>query len=354
MYDLVCYNTDDNIIDKLWQWDSDRIIVVKDIETTENIVFHFGNRKNKTTLKVTPTTNKDGNLEVKIPNCLLRQPCPIQIYVYEGTAEDDDTEGQTICTTQIPVRERPEPDSIEYEDIEDHVDYLKELVERTEVLETNLSQSIEDAENTIENLNSKIEEFTSEADSLVNRINNEIDIIKAETSKFITDANTSKEALQTEINDIIEGANTSKENISSEVDAIISGANTSKETFQTEIDDVIENANVNKENIINEINTIVSDAVTAKEILQTKITESSELLTSLQEENTRAEENIKTLQDENVSVVEEFVLNGEALPIENRSVSVNLPFLEAVDFVFIEDEEVVAIYNEENATEVND
>lgn len=253
MYDLICYNTDDNIIDKLWQWDSDRILIVKDIETTENIVFHFGNRKNKTTLKVTPTINQNNDLEVKIPNCLLRQPYPIQVYLYEGTAEEDESEGQTIYMTQLPVRERPEPDSIEYEDIEDHIDYLRELVDRAQTLESELSKDIENAENSIDNLNAKISEFTSAADALSARIDDEIALIESKFATAIAD----KDQLDADIKSIFDNANSSKTSLVGEITQSITEA----QTIKTELDLAVENGTLLLASLKEE-NSIASDNIT--------------------------------------------------------------------------------------------
>ena len=269
MYESFCYDEKDNVLEHFWQWDSDRVITVKDIDTISDattVQFHFCNRATETAPKIT-TSVENGVASATVPNFLLSQPYPIQVYIYEGTSEDEEAAveqedtiaGKTIWAAEIPVRVRPRPESIEYAELRNHVDTLKELVDEASGLESRLEEDIIKADISLETLNSKITEFNTEVENLTVRIDSEIEKING----VITDANTSKDGLQIEINDIITNGYSQKESLQAE------------------------------------INSIISDANTAKEALDVKIAEASEALntlSALQQENVKAQENIAYLQ----------------------------------------------------------
>lgn len=107
---IVCYDSDNKVLKRLYQWDTNQTMIVEGASTTPVPVFHFCNRLSNKALVVTPTL-VDGRLEVDIPNILLQQTDSIIVYMYEETLSDG---SRTMHTIHIPVVPRPQPSDYEY------------------------------------------------------------------------------------------------------------------------------------------------------------------------------------------------------------------------------------------------
>lgn len=107
---IICYDSDGNVLKRLYQWDTNQTIAVGGLDVSETPVFHFCNRISREALVVTPTVIDD-RIEVNVPNILLQQTDSIIAYLYEPM---DDDGGRTMHTIQIPVVPRPKPSDYEY------------------------------------------------------------------------------------------------------------------------------------------------------------------------------------------------------------------------------------------------
>ena len=178
MFDVTCFDKYGNTVTYLTQWDLNQTLFIEDHGFTTAPQFHFCNKNSEKAL-VVQSVDKDGVLEVVVPNVLLIEPHTITVYVY--LTEGDSS--KTVEYIQIPVRQRPQPDSFEYEDNVVLVD-VQELA--NEIMTLNASMSSAEEERVASELNrisnetdrQSAEEARKTAETT--RINTEIERIDAE------------------------------------------------------------------------------------------------------------------------------------------------------------------------------
>lgn len=120
--------------EQFYQWDSDRQIVIEDIDCNE---VHFSNRTDKTALVCT-VREENGQVIADVPNILLQQDWPITVYAFD--------QDYTKYSQTFKVMPRTKPDDYVYTE--------------TDVLNYNtLAQKIDDIE---ENIGTEIEEYLKE------------------------------------------------------------------------------------------------------------------------------------------------------------------------------------------------
>lgn len=121
MSNITCFDSDNNLLKTLYQWDNNQVMTVRGIDMPPIPVFHFCNRRSHIALVVSPEVS-GSDLTVKIPNILLQQAEPIIAYVYQDTDNDG---YRTMRAIHIPVIPRPKPDDYEYEE---NIDYISVAV----------------------------------------------------------------------------------------------------------------------------------------------------------------------------------------------------------------------------------
>ena len=119
MSQITCYDSDGNALKRLFQWDSGRVITVRGVNTSNTITCHFSNRLSKDALIVTPTTIV-GGFTVHVPNILLQQAEPLNLYIFETDAN----EHMTTHVITIPVTPRTMPSGYEYDEGIDYLDIV--------------------------------------------------------------------------------------------------------------------------------------------------------------------------------------------------------------------------------------
>lgn len=127
---IACYDSNGNLLRRLFQWDSNVTIVVNGIDTSVSTSFHFANNKSDKALIVRAAV-EDGKVSAAVPNLLLQDPDPIIAYVVQ--TEGDDSWRRTTHAIHIPVVPRVRPDSYEYEENVEYVDWVA-LAEEAEAL----------------------------------------------------------------------------------------------------------------------------------------------------------------------------------------------------------------------------
>lgn len=105
MQNCTCYNTDGSYLTGMYQWDSNRDIIVKDLPIgtdPSRVFFRFSNTDGACAISVEPTreTNK---YTVRVPDTLLEQPYNILMHIYLGSIDDVET---TISRVLIHVESR--------------------------------------------------------------------------------------------------------------------------------------------------------------------------------------------------------------------------------------------------------
>ena len=116
---------------ELWQWDTGRQIKITLEENAIVDEVHFSNAYSKDALVVKPQVNEQGNIVADIPNILLWQVFPINIYV---VMEFPNGKG-TIYEEQLKINPRKKPSDYVYTETE-ILNYL-DLEKRIKALEEN-------------------------------------------------------------------------------------------------------------------------------------------------------------------------------------------------------------------------
>ena len=114
---------------ELWQWDTGRQIKITPGENAIVDEVHFSNAYSKDALVVKPQVNTQGNIVADIPNILLWQVFPINIYV---VMEFPNGKG-TIYEEQLKINPRKKPSDYAYTETE-ILNYL-DLEKRIKALE---------------------------------------------------------------------------------------------------------------------------------------------------------------------------------------------------------------------------
>ena len=116
---------------ELWQWDTGRQIKITPGENAIVDEIHFSNAYSKDALVVKPQVNEQGNIVADIPNILLCQVFPINVYVVMEFPNGK----WTIYEEQLKIYPRKKPSDYVYTETE-ILNYL-DLEKRIKALEEN-------------------------------------------------------------------------------------------------------------------------------------------------------------------------------------------------------------------------
>ena len=116
---------------ELWQWDTGRQIIITPEENAIVDEVHFSNAYSKDALVVKPQVNEQGSIVADIPNILLWQVFPINVYV----VMDFPNGKGTIYEEQLKINPRKKPSDYVYTETE-ILNYL-DLEKRIKALEEN-------------------------------------------------------------------------------------------------------------------------------------------------------------------------------------------------------------------------
>lgn len=117
MTGIVYYDSNGDHLDYFTQWDSNRTIIIRGIETSPPPVFHLAPACSETAYVVLGEINGD-EVAVPVPNILLQQDKPIILYAYY---EYEDGTSKTDHTIVIPVIPRPRPHDYTFSE---NIDYI--------------------------------------------------------------------------------------------------------------------------------------------------------------------------------------------------------------------------------------
>ncbi|MCM1508983.1 MAG: hypothetical protein NC177_17885, partial [Ruminococcus flavefaciens] len=110
----VCLDAFGNSVRHLTQWDTNQSLLLNNSENlTTAPLFHFYNQNCEEALVVNSNFTDDSKnvIEVKVPNVLLQESLPINVFMY---AYSDESSGQSIAEFRIHVHERVRPSSYTY------------------------------------------------------------------------------------------------------------------------------------------------------------------------------------------------------------------------------------------------
>lgn len=102
MDQILCYDSLDNQVTRLFQGDVNQLLKFKGVATSPLPIFQFANRICGTTISVTPIVSGD-DLVVAVPNELLEEAEPISAFIYRKQATGA---GRTTGAIYIPVKPR--------------------------------------------------------------------------------------------------------------------------------------------------------------------------------------------------------------------------------------------------------
>ena len=109
MKNIKCYDSNGNVLEYMYQWDSNQTIVLKNLGLSSAPNCHFSNRKRKTAY-VVESALSGADVIVSVPNFILQDPYPILIHINC----DDNGSSRTVYRVVLPVISRPRPS--EYDD----------------------------------------------------------------------------------------------------------------------------------------------------------------------------------------------------------------------------------------------
>lgn len=112
MENIICYDSLGNRITRLYQWDVNQYLTIKNVPTSPLPVFQFSNPKCGVAISVTPSVH-GSELIVAVPNELLKKAEPIFAFIYRKQSTGA---GRTLGAIHIPVSPRVKPDTSEYID----------------------------------------------------------------------------------------------------------------------------------------------------------------------------------------------------------------------------------------------
>lgn len=118
MYEITCFDSDGNSLNYLMQWDINQTLTISLYGVPEDFfkyppMIHYSNIKRDEALIVRSTVSDSNTITAKIPNALLRESYPLQVYIYLTDSEDVSSQ-KTILTTEIPIRKRQKPSDYNY------------------------------------------------------------------------------------------------------------------------------------------------------------------------------------------------------------------------------------------------
>ena len=103
----VCYDSNGDVITSIYQWDTNRVISVSNINVWSgaDVYFHFCNNSSEKCYVEEPTLS-GSNYIATIPNELLRSPENIILYISQKTQSD---ENAVVGEIRIPLIQRKRP-----------------------------------------------------------------------------------------------------------------------------------------------------------------------------------------------------------------------------------------------------
>ena len=150
IYNIVCYNKNDEPITNFTQWDINQILKIKDWESSTAPIFHFCNKNSEKSIGV-QSKIQDKEVTVDVPNILLQEALILKVFVYL----DEDNSGRTVYLLRIPVNPKPKPLDYEYTDNIDVV-YIKDIIEEIKSIEEQLQIETQEAHKTLDIINEKL------------------------------------------------------------------------------------------------------------------------------------------------------------------------------------------------------
>ena len=103
MYQRVnCFDKNGNSINGFTQWDINQTLYINNWNYDSTPIFHFCNTKSSEALVVKGLIEENYRAKANIPNILLQESYPINVFVYL----EDGESGNTIYVSQIPVKKR--------------------------------------------------------------------------------------------------------------------------------------------------------------------------------------------------------------------------------------------------------
>lgn len=175
MYEVTCYDLNDNTINNFFQWDVDQKIVIKIKGCDQEYLsiapeVHFTNVKRDEALIVRSTVSNGDTITADVPNILLQENYPLLVYVYLTDSQDVSSQ-KTILYSEIPIRKRQKPSDYLYiENIKRITANMikKEIEASTESARTNAINDINNTKNdAINTVNQKKNDFISTGNDLV-------------------------------------------------------------------------------------------------------------------------------------------------------------------------------------------
>ena len=232
MFEIQCFDPYGNTINNLTQWDIDQSLVIpidsvnmfnvpdasndEAQDETQSVPayawpeVHFSNKSRSESLVVRSEgkKNDDGTIDNKsivatIPNILLQDACPLQVYVYITDSKDVSSQ-KTILCNEIPIRKRQKPSDYSYVENIDYVtaDMIKREIKASvssvissAITEVNSKKSevLGSTEGSIDKtLSSAMSEFKETCETIVNdatAIKGETEKIKSDTKEIYNSAN---------------------------------------------------------------------------------------------------------------------------------------------------------------------
>ncbi len=111
---ITCYDISGVQLTSLYQWDSNRSIVISGVDPCIVTEVHFCNIDSEEALVVSPRVSGN-DVTAAIPNILLQKAKPILVYVF---SQSESSESRTVESTRIVVIARPKPANYVYYETE--------------------------------------------------------------------------------------------------------------------------------------------------------------------------------------------------------------------------------------------
>lgn len=126
------YDKNGDMLNRIYQWDADRVVVVSGVTAWDGatVFFQFGNRKVDETIIVMPTES-EGRYTCDIPNELLAYAENLNIYISQETATG---ETLVIDEVRVPVVPKSMPSNYIYEPNTEDIVVANGLITDGEVL----------------------------------------------------------------------------------------------------------------------------------------------------------------------------------------------------------------------------
>lgn len=140
------------VTDSLYQWDINRLLVIKGLNLDDAPEIHFFNSNMARAIVRQATLEEDGSVNVIIPNALLQEALLIKanVVVYEGDAR------KTIETIEIPVTPKARPSDYSLTDSDEDVYSFNRL---ENMINNTVKEASDQYEKATENYNRVINRF---------------------------------------------------------------------------------------------------------------------------------------------------------------------------------------------------